>query len=91
MQQKNRATNIVTNNNKEKYVYSRYEIAFDGKGSWSFNGDITNNIIIFPVDISSSSHTDNLKNYFLILDEGDTFGINGSFGAPKKLILILVK
>ena len=84
-------TNIVTNNNKEKYVYSRYGIAFDGKGSWCFNGDITSNIIIFPVDISSSSHTDNLKNYFLILDEGDTFGINGSFGAPKKLILILVK
>ena len=65
------ATNIVTNNNKEKYVYSRYGIAFDGKASWSFNGDITSNIII--------------------LDEGDTFGINGSFGALKKLILTLVK
>ena len=85
------ATNIVTNNNKEKYVYSRYGIAFDGKGSWSFNDDITSNIIIFAVDISSSSHTDNPKNYFLILDERDTFGINGSFGAPKKSILILVK
>ena len=33
-----------------------------------------------------------LKNEFLILSEGDTFGINGSFGAPgKHLILLLVK
>ena len=43
------------------------------------------------VENRSSSHSDNLKNDFLILG-GDTFGINGSFGAPeKKLILILVK
>ena len=37
-------------------------------------------------------HTDNLKYDFLILGEGDTFGINGSFGAAgKKKLLILVK
>ena len=33
---------------------------------------------------SSSSHADDIKNNFLILDERDTFGINGSFGAPEK-------
>ena len=44
------------------------------------------------VDNSSSSHTDNLKNDFLILGKGDTFGINGRFGTPEKnLVLILVK
>ena len=32
----------------------------------------------------TSSHTDNLKNNSLGLREGDTFGINGSFGAPEK-------
>ena len=33
-----------------------------------------------------------LKMIFLILDKGDTFGINGTFGAPeKKLVLILLK
>ena len=33
-----------------------------------------------------------LKNEFLILSEGDTIGINGSFGAPGNyLILLLVK
>ena len=59
-------------------------MVFDGKGSWSFNADFARNVIIFGVDNISSSHTDNLKNDFLILDEGDTFRINGSFGVPEK-------
>ena len=33
----------------------------------------------FGVDNSSSSHTDNCKNNFLVLGEGPTYGINGSF------------
>ena len=78
------ATNIVNNSDKEKYVYSGYRISFDGKGKWGFGNDYARNAIIFGVDNSSSSHTDNLKNNFLILGEGgDTFGINGSFGAPE--------
>ena len=60
-------------------------MAFDGKGSWSFNDDFARNVIIFGVDNSSSSHTDHLKNDFLILGEGDTFGIDGSFGTHKKI------
>ena len=86
------ANNIVKNNVKEKYVYSGYRIAFDGKGSWSFNDDFARSLTIFGVDNNSLSHTDNVKNGFLILGEGDTFGINESFGAlEKSLILILVK
>ena len=77
------STNIVKDNDKEKYVNSRYGIAFDGKGSWSFNV-FARNVIIFGVGNSSSSHTEYLKNIFLILGEGDTFGINGSFGAPEE-------
>ena len=65
-------------------MYSDYEIAFDGKGSLIFNDKFVRNVIIFEVDNNSSSHTDNLKNDFLILGEGETFGINGSFSAPKK-------
>ena len=73
-------------------VYSGYGIAFDGKGEWSFGNDSAKNVIIFGVDNKSSSHTNNLKNDFLILVEGPTFGINGSFGASEKnLTLILVK
>ena len=73
-------------------MYSGYGIEFDGKGEWNFRNDLAENIIIFDVYNSSLSHTDNRKSYFLILGEVDTFGINGSFGAPKKsLALILVK
>ena len=52
--------------------------------TWSFNDNFAKNVIIFGVDNSSSSHPDNLENDFLILREGDAFGINGSFDAPEK-------
>ena len=65
-------------------MYSGYGITFDGKGSWSFGYEFAGNVTIFGVDNSSSSHTDNLKNVFLTLGKKDTFGINGSFGAPEK-------
>ena len=78
------ATNIVKNSFKGKYVYSGYGIAFDGKGSWSFGNDLARNLVIFGVDNSSSSHTYNHKNMFLVLGKEDTFGINGSIGAPEK-------
>ena len=45
------ATNIVKNNNKEKYVYSGYGIAFDGKVSWRFNHNFARNVIIFGLII----------------------------------------
>ena len=59
-------------------------IVFDGGGSWSFGNDFVRNVIIFGVDNSSSSHTDNHKNNFLVLGEGKTYDINGSFGAAEK-------
>ena len=59
---------------------------------WSFGNDYTRNVIIFGVDNSSSSHADNLNNSFFNIGEGDTFGVNGSFGDQKKgLVLILLK
>ena len=86
------STNIAKDNDKEQYVYSSYGITFDRKCPWSFNDDFARNIIIFGVDNSSSSHTDNLENFFLFLSERDTLGIKESFGAPeRKLALILVK
>ena len=57
-------TNIAKNSDKSKYVYSGYEIAFDGIGSWSFGNDIATNVIIFGVNNSSSSHTNYRKNMF---------------------------
>ena len=74
------ATDIVKNSDKEKYVYSGYIIASEGKGSWGVDNDFARNVVIFGVDDSSSFHTDNQKNDFLILGEGDTtekkFSIN---------------
>ena len=64
-------------------MYSGYEKALDEKGSWSLIDDFARNVIIFGVDNSSSSHTNNIKKDFLILNEGNTFGTNGSFVAPE--------
>ena len=41
-------------------------------------------VVIFGVDHSSSFHPGNRRNKFLVLDEGPTYGINGSFGSPEK-------
>ena len=40
--------------------------------------------MIFGVDNSSSSHSDNRKNNFLVLGEGPTFRINVRFCSPEK-------
>ena len=63
------ATNLVKNSDKGKYVYSGYGITIDSACSWSFDGNFSRNVIIFDVDNSSSFHSDNRKNNFLILVE----------------------
>ena len=47
-------------------------------------GVLIMNIVIFGVDNSSPSNTDNQKNSFLLLGEGPTQGINDSTGAAEK-------
>ena len=67
-------------------------MAFDGAGSPSFGNDFARNVIIFDIDNSSSSHTDNRKNNFLVLGAGPIRDINDSTGSTeKKLVSILVK
>ena len=46
------------------YKYSGYGIGFDRKGFFSIGDEIGRNVIIFGVDMSSSSHIDNKKRYF---------------------------
>ena len=74
--------NIIKRSDKSNYVYgfSVYGIGFDGTRSWSFCNDFTRNVVIFGVDNSSSSHTDNGTTNFLVLTEGPTDDINGIFG-----------
>ena len=77
-------TDIVKNSVKEKWLYSGYRKAFDEKGKRSFGNDYSRNVVIFGIENSSSSHADNCKNNFSVLNKGDIFGINGSFGAPER-------
>ena len=51
---------MVKNSYKENYVHSGCGIAFDRVSFWSFDNDTGKNVIIFGVDNSSSSHSDNL-------------------------------
>ena len=67
-------------------MYNGYGIAFDGKDAWSFVNEYPWNLLIFGGDNSSSSHAHNHKNKFLVLGEGSTFNINGSFNASEKKI-----
>ena len=82
------ASSKVKNSDKEKYVYSGYGITFDSADSWSFDNDFARNVIIFEVDNSSSSHSDNCKNNLLILGEGPTFRVNGTCGSPVNMLSI---
>ena len=58
----------------KKWVHNGYRTALDGKGN--------------DFDNSLSSHADNRKNHFIVLGEGDTHDINGSFGALEKKVII---
>ena len=57
----------------KKNVDNSYGKAFDWKGEWTDSNDVAKNVIVFGVDNSSSSHTDNLQNDFLILSESLNF------------------
>ena len=73
---------LVRNAIKCKFIYNGWGIAFDREGLRSF---VARNVVIFGVDNSSSSHTDNWKNNFLVSGEGPTQNINDSTGAAEKI------
>ena len=53
---------LTKNADIDKYGYSRYGIAFDRRGSFSFpGGGYGENVLIFGVDLSFTSHIDNKK------------------------------
>ena len=47
-------------------------MTFDEKNAWSFGNDFDRNAVIFGIDNSPSSHSDNRKNNVFILGEGPT-------------------
>ena len=53
---------MTINADIDKYKYSGYGIGFDRKGSFSFSGiGLGRNVIIFGVEMSSSTKIDNRK------------------------------
>ena len=58
------------------------------EGEWNFGNIFARNVIIFGVDDSSSSHTDNRKNNSLELGKGPTYGINISFCVQRKSLVL---
>ena len=78
------AVNLIKNADIDKYGYSGYGIGFDRKGSFSFpSGGYGQNVVIFGVDMSSSTHTDKKKKDILILGKGPTQGLESTLTAEK--------
>ena len=67
------AVKLTKNADIDKYGYSGYGIGFDRHGSFSFpDTGLGRNVIIFGVDMSSSTKIDNRKNDIPILRKGPT-------------------
>ena len=67
------AVKLTKNTDIDKYKYSGYGIGFDGHGFYSHpSGGTGRNVIIFGVDMNSSSHIDNKGKDILILWKGST-------------------
>ena len=75
---------LTKNSDIDKYRYSGYGIGFDRKGFFSHpSGGTGRNVIIFGVDMSSSTKIDNRKKDILILGKGPTQGLEHTLSAEK--------
>ena len=80
---------LTKNADIDKYGYSGYGIGFDRHGSFSFPGTgLGRNVIIFGVDMSSSTKIDNRKKDSLILGKGPMQGLKHTLRAYTKMYLI---
>ena len=73
------------------YGYSGYGIGFDRKSSFSFGNETGKNVIIFGVDMSSSSKIDNIKKDVLVLRKGPTQGLESTLSAEKSYSINFTK
>ena len=74
---------LTKNADFNKYGYSGYSIGFDRKGSYSVGNEIGRNVIIFGVDMSSSTKIDKRKKDILILGRRPTQGKKHILSAEK--------
>ena len=78
------AVKLTKNADFDKYVHSGYGIGFDRHGRFSFPGTgLGRNVIIFGVDMSSSTKIDNRKKDILILGKGRTQDLEHTLSAEK--------
>ena len=70
------AVKLTKNSDIDKYKYFGYGIGFNGRRFYSHpRGGTGRNVIIFGVDMNSSSHIDNKGKDILILGKGPTQGL----------------
>ena len=67
----------------DKCRYSGYGIGFERKAFFSIGDKIGKNVIIFGVDMSSSSKIDSSKKEILILGKGPTQRLQHALSAEK--------
>ena len=78
------AVKLTKNADIDKYGYSGYGIGFDRRLRFSHpSGEDGQNVIIFGVDMSSSTKIDNRENDILILCKGPTQGLEHTLTAEK--------
>ena len=78
------AVSLAKKADVDRYKYSRYGIGFDRHGFFSHpSGGTGRNVIIFGVDMSSSTKIDNRKKDILILGKGPTQGLEHTLSAEK--------
>ena len=82
------AVTLTKNANIDKYKYSSYGIGFDRRSNFSFpNGGFGQNVLIFGVDMSFSTHIDNKKEDKLVLGKGPTQGLEDTLTAEKMYVI----
>ena len=74
---------LTKNADIDKYGYFGYGIGFDRQSSFSIGNETGKNVIIFGVDMSSSTKIDNRKKDILILGKGPTQGLEHKLSAEK--------
>ena len=75
---------LTKNADINKYKYFGYGIGFDRHGRFSSPGiGLGRNVIIFGVDMSSSTKIDNRKKDILTLGKGPTQGLRHTLSAEK--------
>ena len=78
------AVTLTKNADIDKYKYSGYGTGFDRKGSFSVpDTELRRHVILFGVDMSSSTKIDNRKKDILILGKGPTQGLEHTLSAEK--------